>query len=293
MQRHRPYAQLYLMALPALVYFFVFSVYPLLQGFWVSFQEPLLLGGGRFVGLENYRAVLNDPAFWRALQNTLILGGGILAVGVLAPLVLAILLHEAPFGPLTSLTQSVTYTPHLFSWVVVGGIWIQVLSPDGGLVNGMIEALGGRPVHFLAESALVKPLFVLLAGWKELGYNAVIYYAAISALDPTLYEAATVDGARRWGRVRFITLPLLRPTVTIVLVLTAVGVLRMFDQIFVLRNDATRRSVDVVMTYVYDRGIAGFQLGEAAAASFLVVAVGLVMLLFLRRVLRVDRVDTP
>lgn len=257
----------------------------------MSLQEPLLLGGGRFVGLANYRAVLDDPAFWRALQNTLVLGGGMLAVGVLAPLALAILLHEAPFGPLRSVAQNVTYTPHLFSWVVVGGIWIQVLAPDGGLVNGMIEALGGRPVHFLAEPALVKPLFVLLAGWKELGYNAVIYYAAISALDPTLYEAATVDGAGRWARVRLITLPLLRPTVIIVLVLTAVGVLRMFDQIFVLRNAATTRSVDVVMTYVYDRGIAGFRLGEAAAASFLVVAVGLVMLLLLRRVLRVDRVE--
>lgn len=291
MQRHRPYVQLYLMALPALLYLLVFSIYPLVQGFWVSLQEPLLLGGGRFVGLENYRAVLNDPAFWRALQNTLVLGAGMLAVGVLAPLVLAVLLHEAPLGGLKNLTQCVTYTPHLFSWVVVGGIWIQVLSPDGGMVNGLIGALGGKPVHFLAEAALVKPLFVLLAGWKEVGYNAVIYYAAISALDPTLYEAATVDGARRWQRVRFITLPLLRPTVTIVMVLTAVGVLRMFDQIFVLRNDATRRSVDVVMTYVYDRGIAGFQLGEAAAASFVVVAVGLVMLLLLRQVLRVDRVD--
>lgn len=291
MKRHLVSAQLYLMALPALLYFLVFSVYPLIQGFWVSLQEPLLLGGGRFVGLENYRAVLNDPAFWRALQHTLALGAGMLAVGVLAPLVLAVLLHEAPFGPLRNLTQSVTYTPHLFSWVVVGGIWIQVLAPDGGLVNGMITALGGRPVHFFAETSLAKPLLVLLSGWKELGYNAVIYYAAISALDPTLFEAATVDGARRWGRIRYITVPLLRPTVTVVLVLTSVGVLRMFDQIFVLRNDATRRSVDVVMTYVYDRGIAGFQLGEAAAASFLVVAVGLVMLLFLRRALRVDRVD--
>lgn len=291
MKRHLPYTPLYLMALPALLYLFVFSVYPLVQGFRVSLQEPLLLGGGRFVGLANYRAVLDDSAFWRALQNTLVLGGGMLAVGVLAPLALAILLHEVPFGPLRSVTQSVTYTPHLFSWVVVGGIWIQVLAPDGGLVNGIVEGLGGRPIHFLAETALVKPLFVLLAGWKELGYNAVIYYAAISALDPTLYEAATVDGARRWQRIRFITLPLLRPTVTIVLVLSAVGVLRMFDQIFVLRNAATTRSVDVVMTYVYDRGIAGFQLGEAAAASFLVVAVGLVMLLLLRRVLRVDQVD--
>lgn len=291
MKRHTLYAQLYLMALPALLYFFVFSIYPLVQGFWVSLQEPLLLGGGSFVGLDNYRAVLDDPAFWRALQNTLLLGSGMLAVGVVAPLGLAILLHEAPFGPLRSVTQSITYTPHLFSWVVVGGIWIQVLAPDGGLVNGVIGAFGGKPVHFLAETALVKPLFVLLAGWKELGYNAVIYYAAISALDPTLYEAATVDGAGRWQRVRSITLPLLRPTVTIVLVLTAVGVLRMFDQIFVLRNAATTRSVDVVMTYVYDRGIAGFQLGEAAAASFLVVAVGLIMLLGLRRVLRVDKVD--
>ena len=281
--------QLYLLALPALLYFLVFSLYPITQGFLVSLQEPRLLGGGEFVGLANYREVLADRAFWRALRNTLYMGVGMVGLGTVLPLLLAVLLYELPFKPLRNVTQTITYTPHLFSWIVIGGIWIQVLSPDTGLVNTLLVRAGAAPVHFLARPDLAKPIYVLLAIWKDVGYNAIIYFAALSAINPTLFEAATIDGAGRWGRHRFVTLPLLRPTVLIVFVLSVVGALKMFDQIFVLRNPATTRAVDVLMTYVYDRGIAGFKLGEAAAASFLVVVVGVVLLLGLRKTLRVSQ----
>jgi putative aldouronate transport system permease protein len=281
--------QLYLLVLPTLAYFTVFSLYPIVQGFLTSLQEPRLLGGGTFVGLENYHTVLNDRAFWQALRNTLVMGTGMVALGVVVPLFIAILLYELPFKPLQQLAQNIAYTPHLFSWIVVGGIWIQVLSPSGGLVNSVLSGLGLEPVHFLARPDLAKPVLVLLAVWKDMGYNAIIYFAALSALDPTLFEAAKIDGANRWAKHRFITLPLLRPTALVVLVLSVVGTLRMFDQIFVLRNPATARSLDVLMTYVYDRGIAGFQLGLAAAASFLVVAVGLVLLLGLRNTLKISK----
>ncbi|NMB13007.1 MAG: sugar ABC transporter permease [Firmicutes bacterium] len=290
--RFRKYFQLYLMLLPTLVYFAVFSLYPVIQGLYISTQKVLLLGGGVFVGLENYRNVIQDPMFWQAMGNTLILGIGIIGLGVFVPLIVSIAIHEVPFAPLRKLTQTVIYTPHLFSWVVVGGIWIQVLSPDGGLVNELLKMLGATPIHFLADTMWIRPVLVLLATWKSMGYNAVIYYAAISSLDPGLYEAATVDGATRWQKITKLTLPLLRPTVGVVLLLSTVGALRMFDQIFILRNLATARTVDVLMTYVYDRGMLEFNLGESTAASFLVVIAGLSLLKLLRDAMDIDRADT-
>lgn len=288
----RKYSQLYLMLLPTLAYFVVFSLYPVIQGLYISTQQVLLLGGGVFVGLENYRSVLQDPMFWQATWNTLLLGIGTIALGVLVPLIVSIALHELPFAPLRKLTQTVIYTPHLFSWVVVGGIWIQVLSPDGGLANELLKMLGGTAVHFLADTVWVRPVLVLLATWKSMGYNAVIYYAAISSLDPVLYEAATVDGATRWQKITKLTLPLLRPTVGVVFLLSTTGALRMFDQVFILRNPATSRTIDVLMTYVYDRGMLEFNLGESTAASFLIVIAGLGLLGVLRKAMDVDKVET-
>lgn len=287
----RKYSQLYLMLLPTLAYFVVFSLYPVIQGLYISTQQVLLLGGGVFVGLENYRSILQDPMFWQATWNTLILGIGTIALGVLVPLIVSIALHELPFAPLRKLTQTVIYTPHLFSWVVVGGIWIQVLSPDGGLANELLKMLGGTPVHFLADTVWIRPVLVLLATWKSMGYNAVIYYAAISSLDPVLYEAATVDGATRWQKITKLTLPLLRPTVGVVFLLSTMSALRMFDQVFILRNLATSRTIDVLMTYVYDRGMLEFNLGESTAASFLIVIAGLGLLRVLRNAMDVDKVE--
>ena len=111
------------------------------------------------------------------------------------------LLSRGSFASLRKLTQTVIYTPHLFSWVVVGGIWIQVLSPDRGLVNELLKLFGARPIHFLADTSWIRPTLILLNSWKGTGYNAVIYYAALSSLDPQIYEAATVDGASRWQKI--------------------------------------------------------------------------------------------
>lgn len=289
--RLRKYSQLYLMALPTIAYFLVFSVYPIIQGLITSTQKPRLLGGGEYVGLNNYREVLNDRMFWQALSNTLVLSGGMIALGVVVPFIVAIALHEVPFDPLRKLTQTIIYTPHLFSWVVVGGIWIQVLSPTSGLVNELIKIFGAKPIHFLADTGWIRPVLILLNTWKGMGYNAVIYYAALSSLDPQIYEAATVDGASRWQKITKLTVPLLLPTVGVVFVLSAVGALRIFDQVFILRNAATTRTINVLMTYVYDLGMLQFRLGHSTAASFLVTIVGLMTVGFLRKAMRIDQTD--
>ncbi|KLU39631.1 MAG: hypothetical protein AA931_06360 [Peptococcaceae bacterium 1109] len=289
--RLRKYAQLYLMVLPTIAYFLIFSIYPIIQGVITSTQKPRLLGGGEYVGLANYRDVLQDRTFWQALTNTLVLSGGMIALGVIIPFIVAIALHEVPFAPLRKLTQTIIYTPHLFSWVVVGGIWIQVLSPTRGLVNEVIKLFGAQPIHFLADTGWIRPTLILLNSWKGTGYNAVIYYAALSSLDPQIYEAATVDGASRWQKITKLTVPLLLPTVGVVFMLSAVGALRIFDQVFILRNAATTRTINVLMTYVYDLGMVQFRLGMSTAASFLVTLVGLFTVGFLRKAMRVDQTD--
>ncbi|MCM2532747.1 hypothetical protein NDK43_10575 [Neobacillus pocheonensis] len=135
----RKHFTLYLMMLPILLYFAIFTFYPLIRGFMISLQDYRLIGNRPFVGLDNYMTVLKDPLFWQALKNTLIIGGGILAIGFIAPLIVAIALNEVLHATFKKLTQTIIYLPHLFSWVVVGGIWIFMLSPDGGLVNELLK----------------------------------------------------------------------------------------------------------------------------------------------------------
>lgn len=279
---------LYLMFLPIFLYFCVFSFYPLIRGFIMSLQEFRVIGDRPFIGLENYKTVLADPMFWQTFKNTIIIGGGVLIVGFIAPIIVAILLNEVLNMVFKRFIQTVIYLPHLFSWVVVGGIWIFMLSPDGGLVNSFLTAIGKERVHFLADLDYVRDIMVLSATWKDMGYNCIIYLAAIVAINPTLYEAARIDGAKRWHEIRYITIPQLIPTMKIVLLLNLMGILRIFDQIFIMRNPATANKVDVLMVYIYEKGILGFQMGVAAAASFIIILITLLLVLITRKVTKYD-----
>ncbi|WP_100401355.1 ABC transporter permease subunit [Bacillus sp. FJAT-42315] len=279
---------LYLMFLPIFLYFCVFSFYPLIRGFIMSLQEFRVIGDRPFIGLENYKTVLADPMFWQTFKNTIIIGGGVLLVGFIAPIIVAVLLNEVLNMVFKRFVQTVIYLPHLFSWVVVGGIWIFMLSPDGGLVNSFLTAIGKERVHFLADLDYVRDIMVLSATWKDMGYNCIIYLAAIVAINPTLYEAARIDGAKRWHEIRYITIPQLIPTMKIVLLLNLMGILRIFDQIFIMRNPATANKVDVLMVYIYEKGILGFQMGVAAAASFIIILITLLLVLITRKVTKYD-----
>lgn len=279
---------LYLMILPIFIYFVIFNYYPVIRGFIISLQDFRLIGDRPFVGFQNYLTVLKDPAFWEVLQNTLIISGGILILGFFAPLIVAISLNEVVQPLFKKFTQMVIYLPHLFSWVVVGGIWIYLLSPDTGLVNGFLQVLGSNPIHFFAQEAYAKPILILSAIWKDMGYTCIIYLAAIVGISPTLYEAAKIDGANRWKQIIYITIPQLIPTMKVVLLLNIMGVLRIFDQIFVMRNPAIAREVDVLMMYVYEKGILEFDMGIATAAAFLVVFATLILVSLVRKGIRFD-----
>lgn len=276
------------MILPIFLYFLIFSYYPLVKGFVISLQDFRLIGDRPFIGLQNYLNVLTDPFFWRAVKNTIMIGGGILAIGFVSPLVVALSLNEVLKPAFKKLTQMVIYLPHLFSWVVVGGIWIFVLSPDVGLVNNVIQWLGFEKIHFFAKQNYAKPIMIFTSVWKDMGYICIIYLASIISINPTLYEAAKIDGANRWHQVRYITIPQLVPTMKVVFLLNMMGILRIFDQIFVMKNPSIARDVDVLMIYTYEKGILNFEMGTATAAAFLVIFITLLLVMMTRRLIRFD-----
>ena len=274
MRRH---AWLYLMILPVIVYLLLFVYYPLVQGLISSFQETKLLGATSWVGTENYEEAINSPQFWQVVRNTLLIGGGIILFGFLPPIMVALALNELLNMTFKKIAQTTVYLPHLFSWVVIAGMWMYILAPSGGIVNEVIKSLGGDPIRFLTSVGWARSLMVGLPIWRDMGYYAIIYLAAITAISPSLYEAARVDGASRFQQTFQITLPMLKPTMLVVLMLNTLGMLRIFDQIFIMRNNVTKRYVDVLMTYVYDLGILQNKIGLASAISVMVLGATLLM----------------
>jgi putative aldouronate transport system permease protein len=265
------HAVLYVMIVPIIVYFAIFVYYPLYEGTIASFQEFKLLGNRPWVGWENYTTVWNDPRFWQVLRNTLIIGGGILVFGFLPPIIVAVSLNELRLLLVKKFAQTIVYLPHLFSWVVIGGMWIYLLSPSGGLVNELLDLLNVGPVRFLTNTTWARAMMIVLPIWKDMGYAAIIYLASVTSISPVIYEAARIDGASRFQQIYQITLPLLKPTMKVVFMLNILGLLRIFDQIYVMQNPVIKRKVDVLMTYVYDKGIQQYEVGYASAVSIMVL----------------------
>ena len=261
---------LYLLLLPTLVYFFVFAYFPIFDGVRISFQDFRFVGESRFVGFDNYREAIQTPGFWRAFRNTLILGFGNVILTAFIPMVLALLLNELRIAAWKRFTQTIIYMPHLFSWVIVGGIWIFMLSPNVGIINVIRNLFGLDSIYFMAKEAYARPVMIGVNLWKQAGFVCILYLATIAGINPELYQAAMIDGAGSFKRVFYITVPELLSTLRVVLLLNIMGALRMFNQIWVMRNEVIALKVDVLMYYVYERGLVQFKIGYAAAISVLI-----------------------
>lgn len=279
------------MLMPVVAYFLVYAYFPMIRGLQTSFQNVRLNGERTYVGFANYNMVLHDPNFLEAIRNTFIIGGGILIFNFVVPLIIALSLNEILHSWFKKLTQIVLYIPHLLSWSVVGGIWIFILSPDNGLVNLLIMKLThSAPVHFLADGTLARGVMIFMATWKDMGYNCILFLAGIVTINPSLYEAARMDGASRWQQLIYVTLPQLSNTMKVIFMLNTLGSLRILDQVLILQNPAIARKVDVLMMYTFQKGIMEIKLGPAAAASFYVVLLTLAMAFIVRRITRFDEV---
>lgn len=277
----------YIMLLPAVLFMLVFVYYPFVSGIRLAFVETNLVSGKTtFVGLQHFKKLLQDDDFALALRNTVIMGVCNVALGVVLPATMALLLNEIPWHGLKKICQTIIYLPSLFSWVIIGSIFQQLLSPTTGPINQLIELFGGEPIYFFAEPDMAQGLFVGLAQWKGVGYGLIVYLAAITSIDPSLYEAAELDGAGRWSKMWHITIPGIRNTIKMMLMFALIGLLGMFDQVVVLNNGMINDEVNVAMTYIYGTGIRQMRLGYASAAALVVGVITLTVTLVSKKALR-------
>lgn len=273
---------LYLMVIPGIIYFVIFRYVPM-YGAIIAFKNYRILQGftgSPWVGLKNFQTVFGSTYFTSILVNTLLISIYKLVIGTPLAVLAALLLNEVRVRWFKRAVQTITYLPHFLSWVVVFGVALQVLSPSNGLANKAIGAAGGDPINFLADPHWFRSVLVASEVWKNIGWNTIIYLAALAGISMSLYEAAAVDGASRFRRILHITLPGIRPVIILVTMLNIGNLLSAgFDQVFVFYNPAVYSVGDIIDTWVYRQGIQGFQYSVAAAVGLFKGFVGLVLLL--------------
>jgi putative aldouronate transport system permease protein len=270
----------YVMLLPGLIWIFIFQIVPMF-GLAMAFQDfnpGKGILGSTWVGLENFRYmfVLND-------SKTIFFNTAYIAVlkiigHLIVPLLVAVLLNELRIQFLKSWIQTIVYMPHFISWVILAGIMLDVFSYYGP-VNGVLTAFGNKPILFFAKADLFVPLVVGSDVWKEFGFKAVIYLAALTSINPELYEAAALDGADRLQRIFYVTIPGISTTIILLTALSLGNVLNAnFDQIFNMYNPLVYSTGDIIDTWVYRMGLLSMQYGLATAVGLLKSVIGFVMI---------------
>jgi putative aldouronate transport system permease protein len=247
------YKALYLMLTPMILFLVLFKYIPM-YGIRIAFYEFGIMGIRDFIGLENFRYLFASDRFWTSFFNTLIISGINLVLATIINIAFALLLNEVSHRGSKKIIQTVVYLPHFLSWVVVASLFTMILSPETGIINGVIEKFGGNPIYFLVDEKWWRPSFLFINRWKETGWGTIIYLAALTGIDPQLYEAAKIDGAGRLRQTFAITLPSLQTTILVVFIMSLSKVLNLFQPVFVLYNPLVYKVADVIGTYTYRVG---------------------------------------
>jgi putative aldouronate transport system permease protein len=273
---------LHLMLLPGIILLLVFAYVPM-GGILIAFQNfnPVkgLFGDQKWIGLGNFKYIFSMPNIWRVIWNTLYIAVSKIIIGMLIPITYALLLNEMRKAIFKRTVQTIIYFPYFLSWIILGGIMIDILSPSTGIVNQLIQFLGFEPIYFLGENKWFP--FTLIASdvWKNFGFNTVVYLAAITSIDLSLYEAAAVDGAGRWKQTWHITLPGMRMVIVLLMVLSLGNILNAgFDQVFNLYSAQVYESGDIIDTMVYRMGLLQAQFGPSTAVGLLKSAVSCILI---------------
>lgn len=281
---YKKHLTLALMFVPVVVYFVVFKYIPM-GGIVIAFKNYKIsqgIWGSAWCGLDNFTKAFNTPTFARAVRNTLEISGLKLLFGFPAPIILALMLNEVTHVRFKKTVQTVTYLPHFLSWVVLAGMFQQLLSPNNGAVNALLRDVFGveKSIYFLGSNQYFRGTLIVTDIWKNVGWSSILYLATISGIDPALYEAATVDGASRWQCTRYITIPSLVSTIVIMLILSIGSIMDAgFDQVFNLYNSAVYQTGDIIDTYVYRYGLGDMKYSLATAVGLFknVIAFALVV----------------
>ncbi len=264
------YRDYYIMLIPGILFFLIFSYGPM-NGLIIAFQDyyPLKgITGSNFVGLKHFKALFSNPFFIDVLKNTLIISFYKLLICFPAPILLCIVLNEIKSPKFKKFTQSVSYLPHFVSWVIVSGIIIEFLSPSRGFINIIRQYMGLEPIFFIADPKYFRGVLVISDLWKGIGWGSIVYLAAVTGIDPSLYESAEIDGAGRIKKIIYITLPSLIPIITVMFIMESGKVLNdSFQQVYNLLTPATYEVGDVISTFVYRMGIEKMQFSFSTAVG--------------------------
>jgi putative aldouronate transport system permease protein len=272
---------LYLLLLPAVIYYIVFKYIPM-YGVIIAFKDFSFargILGSKWIGFDNFKYLFGLNDFYKVFFNSIYLSFLRLLWGFPIPIILALMLNEMRGFRYKKVLQTIVYLPHFISWVVVGGIIISFLSPTWGIVNQIIKALGHEAVFFMAKGQYFRRIIVASDIWKGAGWGTIIYLAAITGINPELYEAATVDGANKLQRLWYITLPSIRTTIVLCLILRMGSIMSNgFEQIFVLQNSQNLSVSEVFETWVYRLGLLN---GRFSFATTVGLFTSLISLIFL------------
>lgn len=279
--------QLYILILPAFAYFLIFHYGPM-YGVQIAFKDympSLGIWGSPWVGLKHFEKFFDSYYFWDLMKNTLGISIYSLIIGFPLPIILALALNEIKDGTFKKTVQTVTYAPHFISTVVIVGMIIAFLSPTTGIINHGLNTLGVESKAFMEDPAWFKTIYVLSGLWQSTGWNSVIYMAALSGVDPQLHEAATIDGASRLQRMWYINLPVLIPTMVILLILNFGSIMSLgHEKILLMQNPLNMPSSNVIATFTYQQGLLDAQYSYAAAIGLFNSLINSFLLIFVNKI---------
>ena len=269
-----------LMMLPVMVLIIIFSIIPLL-GLVIAFQNYIPakgILGSPWVGFDNFSYMFIMPDSWQVLSNTIVMALGKMVMGIIVPVLFALMLNEIKARKYKRVVQTVVYMPYFLSWVILASVFTNLLSLDG-VLNAVVKAFGGEPIMFLGSNTWFQPTMIITDVWKNFGYGAIIYLAALTSIDASLYEAASIDGASHMKQIWHITLPAIIPTVVLMGTLSLGNILNAgFDQIFNLYNPAVYKTADIIDTYVYRMGLVDLQFSLGTAVGMMKSVVSFVLI---------------
>ncbi|RAU97312.1 sugar ABC transporter permease [Paenibacillus sp. YN15] len=273
---------LMLLFLPGLLYFFIFKYLPM-GGLMIAFKNYNFhdgVFGSPWVGLKNFETIFNQPHTLDVIRNTVVLSVLEVFVGFPFPILLAILLNEVRRTGFKRIIQTIVYLPHFFSWVIIGGFVVTLFSIDSGTINHWIERWFGEAYPFLYKPVSWISIYIGSGIWKEMGFSSIIYLAALTSIDPSLYESASLDGANKFQQIRHITIPGISSTIVLLFILSMGRIMEVgFDHVYVLQTPMVSNVADVISTYIYNIGLKGAQFSLTAAMGMFESLVGLILVL--------------
>lgn len=279
--------QLYLLLVLPLLFAFLFKYGPM-AGLVISFKDYKIIKGfwdSKWIGFDVFKDIFGDKQFWLATRNTLLLNGLTLLAGFPVPIMLSLLLNELTGKYFKRITQTILYLPHFLSWVVIGALAYQIFGYGDGAVNNLLEAMGTHRIPFLQEDVNWLISYVLINVWQSMGWSTIIYLSAISGVNVELYEAATVDGAGRWHKMLYVTLPAIRGTIVTLLIMNLGKVMGgSFETVDALSNVATTEFTRTIPVLVYRTGILNGKYSESTAIGLFQSIIGLILVLATDRI---------